>query len=772
MIRMGGWGVASLLVLSGCSVPSLEELAGERTVRVTVQYTPSFKTGCIVMRTQDVANSENFTEQTIGSDLLARTSPPLVLNVLRPGNWGKKLQVTITAREQGCGGKPVDEVALPMDLSGNGAKPGTTVTLVTPDEDGDGFVPSSSQTGKGGTDCDDGDAMRNPSRQELCDDKDNNCVGGVDEGLPLVAMFRDLDGDGVGGEAIQHCAPAAGVRGYANVGGDCKDDNENIAPGKTEVCDNKDNNCDGRTDEGFDKNWYLDDDEDGVPRAGATVQCDRPGGKYKNYPSGPPFDCNDGDANNAPGKTEFCDNGDNNCDGNADETFDTKGDACTNLSCTGMFVCNAAQNGVVCDAQPPRMFYPDKDGDLDGDQGATADEICVGEPLPQTGWVENSHGDCDDVDPASRPGRPEVCDGIDNDCNGQIDEGLTCGGTLKHVENYHVRFGSGDHDWKTVAAHPSGYPVWIAGRGGKLALKKSAGAKFESFSFGDATTQPGDGSAPANPNNCGNHDWFASWVDPSGNIWLGGEGGWLAVHTGTSGFTCSPGTTPSGANITGLIGLPGLNGLPVLYITDSTGRLYRYLPGSPTPFTELDDNVNFYGLHGLQEEFLLAVGGNTGSGSGQRFRGYAVTPGGAATPTSHSHAPGNTAGFARAVWMGAANKACAVGDNGAAWRWDGAETWNRVDAPGGANVPFTSVVMRSDWQGSPQHLLAHQCYMVDGSANGKLRRLTPYGWAKGPDLPVATATVPLNDIAITASGDIWIVGEDGRVFHYPELWGP
>ncbi|MFY1826513.1 MopE-related protein [Myxococcus fulvus] len=749
-----------LLVLA-CS----KEQAGTSLV---VKYTPSFKEGCFVIKVNDAEGEGVERESKSISELTGagKVAGNLRVGLLRKDGWPAKVKVTVTAHEKECAGKVVNTRVVDVELGEEGVAKDSKyeVTLTTPDEDGDGYV----ATTAGGTDCDDNDGLTNISAAEVCDDKDNNCVGGIDEGWPQVAMFRDRDGDGVGGEAVQHCVPVAGVRGYANVGGDCKDDNENIAPGKTEVCDNEDNNCDGNTDEGFDKNWYLDDDGDGVPRAGATVQCDRPGDKFKNYPSGPPFDCNDGNANNAPGKTELCDNEDNNCDGAADETFDTKGDACTNLSCTGVLVCNAAQNGVVCNAQPPRMFYPDKDGDLDGDQGATADEICVGE-TPQTGWVENPHTDCDDVDPAARAGRAEVCDGIDNDCNGLVDEGLTCGGTLKHVENYHVRFESDDHDWRTVAAHPSGYPVWIAGRGGKLALKKNAGAKFESFSHGDATTQPGDGSAPANANTCGSHNWTAAWVDPSGNVWVGGEGGWLAVHSGTSGFNCIPGTTPGGANITALVGFLTSTGNLVLYITDTTGRLYRYSPGAPTPFTELDDNsVNFYGLHGLQEEFLLAVGLNTGSGNGQRFRGYAVTPGGAATATSHSHGPGNTAGSAKAVWMGASNKACAVGDNGAAWRWDGAVTWTRVDAPGGANIPFTSVVMRSDAQSSPQRLLADQCYTVDGSANGRLRRLTPYGWAKGPDLPASTATVPLNDIAITASGDIWIVGEDGRVFHYPE----
>ncbi|MCP3063277.1 putative metal-binding motif-containing protein, partial [Myxococcus sp. K38C18041901] len=339
----------------------------QANVAIDIAYTPSFKKGCIVMQAVDEANAENVLTHSFDGEKLANQAPPLKLAVLLREGWGTDVRVTVRAHEQGCSGKQVDEKSLVVDLSGTGAKPKRTVELETPDADGDGFVAVSSEAGKGGTDCDDGDAMRNPSQQEVCDDKDNNCRNGVDEGLPLVAMFRDLDGDGVGGEAIQHCAPVAGVRGYATVGGDCKDDNENIAPGKTEVCDNEDNNCDGRTDEGFDKNWYLDDDGDGVPRAGATVQCDSPGAKYKQYPSGPPFDCRDDDISVAPGKPELCDNKDNNCDGDTDETFTTKGNSCNNLSCTGTVVCNAAQNGVECNAQAPRMFYPDKDGDLDGD---------------------------------------------------------------------------------------------------------------------------------------------------------------------------------------------------------------------------------------------------------------------------------------------------------------------------------------------------------------------------------------------------------------------
>ncbi|WP_342377766.1 hypothetical protein NVS55_00600 [Myxococcus stipitatus] len=61
-----------------------------------------------------------------------------------------------------------------------------------------------------------------------------------------------------------------------------------------------------------------------------------------------------------------------------------------------------------------------------------------------------------------------------------------------------------------------------------------------------------------------------------------------------------------------------------------------------------------------------------------------------------------------------------------------------------------------------------QCYMVDSSSSGRLWRWTPYGWARSIVMP-PSATVPLHDLAMSPTGsEFWIVGDEGRVFHYPE----
>jgi hypothetical protein len=105
-------------------------------------------------------------------------------------------------------------------------------------------------------------------------------------------------------------------------------------------------------------------------------------------------DCDDTNADLSPNATEICDEIDNDCDGDIDDA-----DASLDASETGT------------------TFYADTDGDGYGDAGA---EIlaCA---LPEEGAAENMD-DCDDSSADISPDASEVCDTIDNDCDGNIDD--------------------------------------------------------------------------------------------------------------------------------------------------------------------------------------------------------------------------------------------------------------------------------------------------------------------------------------------------------------
>lgn len=93
-------------------------------------------------------------------------------------------------------------------------------------------------------DCNDRDPAINPQEKEVCDGKDNDCNGDIDDGV-LSTYYLDADSDLWGDSSKQYFA-CEKPRGYSDNAGDCNDKSPTINPGATDIPDNNvDENCDG-----------------------------------------------------------------------------------------------------------------------------------------------------------------------------------------------------------------------------------------------------------------------------------------------------------------------------------------------------------------------------------------------------------------------------------------------------------------------------------------------------------------------------------------------
>lgn len=352
----------------------------------------------------------------------------------------------------------------------------TTVYFVDADSDGfgaasdPGTVYCTPPAGyvSNNSDCNDANAAIKPGAQEICDanDIDEDCDGLKDDADPSVSgkiiYYVDADHDTYGSSSasgIGYCNPPAW---YTTNHTDCNDANAAVKPGAQEVCDanDVDEDCNGLADDADASatgklKYYIDADHDafGTTAGSGTYYCNPPAWYTTNH-----SDCNDANANIKPTAQEICDANDvdEDCDGLADDadpsvsgkliyyadtdhdSYGTSGTGtaycnppawnvtnntdCNDLNATifpgAAELCNGMDDDcdILIDDNAGLPYYADTDNDGYGNSAVFI--ISCSAPL---GYVANS-ADCNDLNATINPGAIDNCDGIDNNCNGVVDE--------------------------------------------------------------------------------------------------------------------------------------------------------------------------------------------------------------------------------------------------------------------------------------------------------------------------------------------------------------
>ena len=412
------------------------------------------------------------------------------------------------------------------------------------DTDGDGFGDASSSVVacaapagfvSDGTDCDDAASATHPAADELCNGIDDDCDATVDEPSAVDAptWFFDADSDTYG-DPLASVAGCSAPAAFVSNGLDCDDGATAVHPAADEICNLLDDDCDGTVDVGAidASTWYLDTDLDGYGDPGSSASaCAAPAGYVA---AG--TDCDDDDDDISPADPEMCNGADDDCDGSTDEA----------------------------DALDAITWYADDDDDGYGDPLDTTD-ACT---LP-AGHGSDSQ-DCDDADGAVHPGQTDICDLIDNDCDGFIDEdaaGDTDGdGLCDDIDDDDDGDGCLDVDDGTPLAGPS--PDFTE--------------DFSSLSFNPTWTMVNEGVSDSTP------DWAASsgYAVETGNAHDFNRGNDGAVDIeGT--WQWAPGSMFVGGYLQASMYYGDDDGMGLMWAVEDANNYYRFVMDKQRSYARL-----------------------------------------------------------------------------------------------------------------------------------------------------------------------------------------
>jgi len=328
----------------------------------------------------------------------------------------------------------------------------------------------------------DPDCGGTPAGPETCNGLDDDCDGTSDDGFP--GLDDSCQAEGACGEGRLVCA-ADGAETCCSSDPACDDE----AQVEDERCNGSDDDCDGDTDEG----WEVGALCAGLGAAGGPCgpgvwECDPEHGdrRCSTHPGGSAF----------AGGDEQCNGVDDDCDGLADEGFDLGEPCflpgpcgagvwacdeqglrrCDALDRAGPEACNGADDD--CDGEVDEDFPVRQPCEAPGELCPTGSSICA-----PPGWPEEEATCCSaDPDCAGAAALRELCDGVDNDCDGDTDEDFREAAQAAQAALDSACDGAGECEAGLWVCHP-GDPTRTC-----------------------CSTDPGCGGAPAGEETCDDRD--------------------------------------------------------------------------------------------------------------------------------------------------------------------------------------------------------------------------------------------------------------------------